>query len=149
MWVKGGPGVFTSIAFWKMKTFDRMLEQFSLRFNVWQVNIDLNSCWDKPFPQQTMRPMHWRRYAPLDQGEMMISSYPAGRNGRHFAGNVFKCIFMDEKFCILNRLSRKLVPNDLIDNIPELFQIMAWRWSDDKPLSEPMLTQFTDAYMRH
>ena len=26
---------------------------------------------------------------------------------------------------------------------------MAWRRPGDKPLSEPMLTQFTDAYMRH
>ena len=26
---------------------------------------------------------------------------------------------------------------------------MAWRRIGDKPLSEPMLTQFTDAYMRH
>ena len=26
---------------------------------------------------------------------------------------------------------------------------MAWRWMGDKPLSEPMLTQFTDAYMQH
>ena len=26
---------------------------------------------------------------------------------------------------------------------------MAWRRIDDKPLSEPTLTQFTDAYMRH
>ena len=25
---------------------------------------------------------------------------------------------------------------------------MAWHWTGDKPLSEPMLTQFTDAYMR-
>ena len=56
---------------------------------------------------------------------------------------------MNEKFCILNRLSRKLVTNGLIDDIPELFQIMAWRWSGDKPLSELMLTQFTDAYMQH
>ena len=26
---------------------------------------------------------------------------------------------------------------------------MAWRRTGDKPLSEPMLTQFTDAFMRH
>ena len=26
---------------------------------------------------------------------------------------------------------------------------MAWRRKDDKPLSEPMLTRFTEAYMRH
>ena len=26
---------------------------------------------------------------------------------------------------------------------------MAWRQIGDKPLYEPMLTQFTDAYMQH
>ena len=26
---------------------------------------------------------------------------------------------------------------------------MAWRQTGDKPLSEPMMTQFNDAYMRH
>ena len=37
----------------------------------------------------------------------------------------------------------------LINNIAALALIMAWRRSGDMPLSEPMLTQFTDAYMRH
>ena len=26
---------------------------------------------------------------------------------------------------------------------------MAWHWTGDKPLSEPMMTQFNDTYMRH
>ena len=26
---------------------------------------------------------------------------------------------------------------------------MAWRRTGDKPLSDPLLSQFTDAYMRH
>ena len=36
-----------------------------------------------------------------------------------------------------------------INNIPVLVQIMAWRLVGTKPLSEPMLIQFTDAYMLH
>ena len=36
-----------------------------------------------------------------------------------------------------------------INNIPALVQIMAWRRTSEKPLSEPMMTQFNDAYMRH
>ena len=39
--------------------------------------------------------------------------------------------------------------NPPIDNKPTLVWIMAWRWIDDKPLSELMLIRFTDAYMRH
>ena len=36
-----------------------------------------------------------------------------------------------------------------IDNKWALVQVMAWRRIGDKPLHEPMLTQFTDTYMRH
>ena len=35
------------------------------------------------------------------------------------------------------------------DNNRALVQIMAWHRIGDKPLSEPMLIGFTDAYMRH
>ena len=38
---------------------------------------------------------------------------------------------------------------DPVDNKSALVQVMAWRLLDAKPLPEPMLTQFTDAYMRH
>ena len=41
------------------------------------------------------------------------------------------------------------VPKGPIDNIPALVQIMAWRRPGDKPLSEPMMVKFNDAYMRH
>ena len=40
------------------------------------------------------------------------------------------------------------VPTGQINIIPALVQIMAWHQPGNKPLSEPMLTQFTDAYMQ-
>ena len=43
----------------------------------------------------------------------------------------------------------KFVLKGPTDNNPALVEIMAWRRIGDKPLSEPMLTRFTDAYMRH
>ena len=36
-----------------------------------------------------------------------------------------------------------------IDSNPALVQTKAWLRVGDKPSSEPMLTRFTDAYMRH
>ena len=45
--------------------------------------------------------------------------------------------------------SLKFVPSSPIYNEPALVQVMAWRQTGDKPLLEPMLTHFTDAYMRH
>ena len=74
---------------------------------------------------------------------------PPGQNGWHFTGNIFRCIFMNEKFCILIPNSLKFVPKCPIDNMSALVQVMAWHQIGNKPLPEPMLIQFTDAYMRH
>ena len=78
-----------------------------------------------------------------------INSSPPGQNGRRFEDDIFRCIFMKEKFCILTKISLKFVPKGPIDNNPALVKIMAWRRIGDKPLSEPMLLRITDAYMPH
>ena len=65
------------------------------------------------------------------------------------ADNNFKRMFLNVKDRILIRFSLKFVPRSLIDNKPALDQVMAWRRTGAEPLSEPMLTQLTDAYMRH
>ena len=59
-----------------------------------------------------------------------------------FLDDIFKCIFLNEKFCILVKISLKFVPKGPIDNNPALVYIMDWRRICDKPLSEPMLILF-------
>ena len=61
------------------------------------------------------------------------------QNGRLFADDTFKRIFLNENIKILIKISLKFVPRGLINNIPALVQIMAWRRPCDKPLSEPMM----------
>ena len=61
------------------------------------------------------------------------------QNGHHFADDIFKCIFLNENIWILIKISLKFVPKSPINNIPALVQIMAWRRSGDKPLSEPIM----------
>ena len=61
------------------------------------------------------------------------------QNGRRFADDLFKCIFLNENVIISIKISLKFVPKRSINNIPTLVQIMAWRRSGDKPLSEPMM----------
>ena len=61
------------------------------------------------------------------------------QNGRHFADDIFKCIFLNENVWIPIKISMKFVPKGPINNIPALVQIMAWRRPGDKPLSEPMM----------
>ena len=78
-----------------------------------------------------------------------INLSPPGQNGRHFANDFFKCIFFNEKFCTLIANTLKFIPKGPIDNKSALLRVMAWRRSGDKPLLEALLTQFTDAYMRH
>ena len=58
-------------------------------------------------------------------------------------------LIVNEKFCILTKISLKFVPKGPIDNNPALVKIMAWRQIGDKPLSEPMLAWFTDTYLWH
>ena len=55
---------------------------------------------------------------------------------------------MNEKLCIWIQISLKLVPKGPIDNKSALVQVMAWQRKGDKPLPEPLLTHFTDAYVR-
>ena len=61
------------------------------------------------------------------------------QNGRQLADDIFKCIFLNENVWISIRIFFKFVPKGLINNIPALVQIMAWRRPGDKPLSEPMM----------
>ena len=70
---------------------------------------------------------------------LWISTLRQRQNGRHFADNIFKCIFVNEDVRISIKISLKFVPKVPINNIPALVQIMAWRRAGDKPLSEPML----------
>ena len=61
------------------------------------------------------------------------------QNDRRFADDIFKRIFLNENVRIAIEISMKFVPNGRINNNPALVQIMAWRRSGDKPLSEPMM----------
>ena len=49
-----------------------------------------------------------------------INSSPPGQNGRYFADGIFRCVFVNEKFCILISISLKFLPKGPIDNIPAL-----------------------------
>ena len=65
------------------------------------------------------------------------------QNGRHYPDDIFKCIFFNENVWISIKIWLKLIPKDPINNIPLLVQIMAWRQSGDKQLSEPMMVRLS------
>ena len=65
----------------------------------------------------------------------VINTLRPRQNGRHFPDD----IYLNENAWIAIKISLKLVPKGPINKIPALVQIMAWRRSGYKPLSEPMM----------
>ena len=81
----------------------------------------------------------FRLKALMSKHLIYINTLRPGRNRRHLADDILKCILLKENVKILIKFSLKCVPRGPINNIPALVQIIAWRRSGDKPLSEPMM----------
>ena len=77
--------------------------------------------------------------APQFPAKKALNTLMPRQNGRHFPDDIFKWIFWNESICISIKIPLKFVPNGPISNIPALVEIMDWRQSGDKPLSEPMM----------
>ena len=69
-----------------------------------------------------------------------IKTLKPRQDGRHFADDIFTCVYLNEDIWISINISLRFVPKGPIDNIPALVQIMAWRRPGNKPLSDPMMT---------
>ena len=69
----------------------------------------------------------------------IVNTLRPRQNGRHFADDILRCIFLNENIWISIEISLKFFPKGPINNIPALVQIMAWRRPGDKPLSEPLV----------
>ena len=82
----------------------------------------------------------WSLLGALSPNKLFNTLRP-GQNGRHFADDIFKCIFSNENVWISIKISLKFVPKGPINNIPALVQIMVWRRPGDKPLSEPVMAR--------
>ena len=58
---------------------------------------------------------------------LLINTLRPRQNGRCFADDVFKCIFLNENVWIALKITLQFVPKVPINNIPALVQISAWR----------------------
>ena len=90
--------------------------------------------------------IHYLKWNFVDLLFMLVISLRPRRNRRHYADDIFKCIFLNEDELTSLRISLKFVPNVRINNIPSLVQIMVWRRPGDKPLSEPMVVYYWCIY---
>ena len=85
---------------------------------------------------------HWPWKLHCWKCQLAINTLRPRQNGRHFTDDIFKYIFLNENVWIPVKISLKFVPKGAINNIPALVQIMTWRRSGDKPLSEAMAVGF-------
>ena len=72
---------------------------------------------------------------------LCVNTLRPRQNGRNFADDTLKRIFLNENVGVSNNISLKFVHKGPINNIPALVQMMAWRRPGDKPLSEPMIVR--------
>ena len=102
-----------------------------------QSNIYLNIC-QSPSCVWIFTYLKSQQSATFPRGQWVTTLTPR-QNGRNFVDDIFKSIFLSENIWIWIKISLKFVPKVPINNIPALFQKMAWRRPGDKPLSEPMM----------
>ena len=79
------------------------------------------------------------RMATILSRPQCVNTLRPRQNVHLFADDTFKRIFLNENVWKSIKISLKFVPKGPINNNPALVQIMAWRRSGDKPLSEPMM----------
>ena len=77
--------------------------------------------------------------------EIMSLTHPPGQNGCHFADDIFRCIFVNKKFCILIKFSMMFVPRVQLTITQHWLRYVF----DAKPLSVPLLTWFTPDSFSH
>ena len=89
--------------------------------------------------EKNMTSPQWIKWWLDDVRQQTINLLRPRLNRCPFTDDIFKCIFLNENEWISPRISLKFVSEVRINNIPALVQIMAWRRSGGKPLSEPMV----------
>ena len=99
----------------------------------------LSHCWPRSMSPYCITRPQWVNCNPQCLMGLDVKSLRLRHNYRHFADNIFKCIFVNENVSISLEISPKFIPMVWLNNIPALIQIMAWCRAGDKPLSEPMM----------
>ena len=74
-----------------------------------------------------------------------FNSSPPGQNDCHFTDNIFKCIFVNEKFRNSIQIAPKFVPKGLVDNKSVLVQV---HWYSSAP-NRPQAITWTNAKPDH
>ena len=123
-----------SRSLWQMKT--KMVLLNRVLFWGWWCKLNDNIIYcnlDSYIYQQA-----YVRYIWLSGAGHGINILGSKQNSRHFADDIFICIFLYENW-IFNQISLKFVPKRAIDHTWYTNTGLDWRRIDAKPLSEPMM----------
>ena len=103
-------------------------------------------CWSHLLPRiwllfgfhrlSTIKKLPWNMMTSVGK---FVNTLRPRQNCRHFADDIFKCIFLNENIRISINISLKFLLKGQIYYIPALVQMMAWRRPGYKPLSEPII----------
>ena len=81
----------------------------------------------------------------LNSKSVKISTEKSEQKGGHGAGDIFKCISINENYS--NSSFTEVCSSSTINNMSVLVRIMAWLGTADKPLYEPLISTFLWCYM--
>ena len=123
---------------------------FEYHVYIWQVSPQL-SCGDicqilMWFEKSYMYFCHIENFAYGENNERSFSNPHPWTKWPPFGQRTFLNAFSWIKSC---EFQFEFFPRGPADNKWALVLVIAWRWTGDKPLTEPILTQCTDANMRH
>ena len=71
----------------------------------------------------------WKNMKTTVSSQNSFNTLRSRHNGRHFADDLYKCIFLNENIWISINISLKFVPRCPINNIPTLVQVI-WLGTD-------------------
>ena len=76
---------------------------------------------DLPYQQTNMKNINGILLpSDTDMTQSLLNTLRPRQNGRHFADDILKCIFVNENVWIQIEISLKFIPKGPIDNIPAL-----------------------------
>ena len=121
----------------------------SNKTNLW-ISIIVMHCLGNVFMLSVKKACLWLRTCSSKTNEDKIldtlTHLPLDKMATTLTYDNLKYNFINDNDRIQIQILLKFVPRSPIDNKLALVRVMAWCWRGDKPLPEPMLTQFTDIY---
>ena len=76
-----------------------------------------------------------------------IHTLKCEQNGRYFADDILKCIFLGENCCIPIQMSWSFVHKGLLYNASALVDVIVWHRTGHKQFSEQAFIEFHDAML--